>query len=353
MTPRVDSDLLLLGSLPADSTEHAFRRGAELYGDLVFALPDGETGFRQMWIAYDGETLVRNNPGFELTSDKAAGRAPRHQWETPQYKLTGDSVHFERWPRIDDAIESYETFMELRADGVIPAHLRFQVCLPSIECLSLVAFTRQEPHEHRIMVDGFGDLYERELPRLLAAIPHEDLAIQWDCALEAHQIDGVGPYFKSGLDGFIAEVRRIAPLIPEDVLFGYHLCYGTFGGWPMYEARDFGTCVRMANAVVSAAGRPIDWFHLAGPRIFRSEDEDFYRPLTDLDVGDARVFLGLVLPADGEEGLARRHATASRFLADFGVAMYCGFGRQPGEDGEETMSEHARVVRTLAHVASR
>jgi hypothetical protein len=27
--------------------------------------------------------------------------------------------------------------------------------------------------------------------------------------------------------------------------------------------------------------------------------------------------------------------------------MYCGFGRQPGEDGTETMREHAGVVRAL------
>ena len=52
-------------------------------------------------------------------------------------------------------------------------------------------------------------------------------------------------------------------------------------------------------------------------------------------------------PLDGVAGLRRRHATASRYLSDFGVAMYCGFGRQPGADGSETMREHARVVRTL------
>lgn len=42
MAPRVSSDLLLVGSLPAGSTEDAFRASAELFGDLVFALPDGE-----------------------------------------------------------------------------------------------------------------------------------------------------------------------------------------------------------------------------------------------------------------------------------------------------------------------
>ena len=27
--------------------------------------------------------------------------------------------------------------------------------------------------------------------------------------------------------------------------------------------------------------------------------------------------------------------------------MYCGFGRQPGQDGDETMREHAQVIRSL------
>jgi hypothetical protein len=27
--------------------------------------------------------------------------------------------------------------------------------------------------------------------------------------------------------------------------------------------------------------------------------------------------------------------------------MYCGFGRQPGRDGEETMREHSDTVRAL------
>ncbi|MFL5900732.1 MAG: hypothetical protein ACJ75S_05985 [Solirubrobacterales bacterium] len=54
-----------------------------------------------------------------------------------------------------------------------------------------------------------------------------------------------------------------------------------------------------------------------------------------------------MLPLDGAAGLERRHDTASRFLDDFGVAMYCGFGRQPGADGMETMREHAHVVSTV------
>ena len=59
------------------------------------------------------------------------------------------------------------------------------------------------------------------------------------------------------------------------------------------------------------------------------------------------MYLGIVLPLDGVPGLRRRHTTASKYLSDFGVAMYCGFGRQPGADGTETMREHRRVAATV------
>ncbi len=87
--------------------------------------------------------------------------------------------------------------------------------------------------------------------------------------------------------------------------------------------------------------------HMAGPRYLRSEDESFFRPLSDLNTPDTRIYLGIVLPLDGIPGLKRRRATASKYLSDFGVAMYCGFGRQPGANGMETMREHRRVARAI------
>jgi hypothetical protein len=115
----------------------------------------------------------------------------------------------------------------------------------------------------------------------------------------------------------------------------------------MYEARDYAVLVRMANFAVAESGRRVDWLHMAGPRYLRSEEDRFFAPLRDLDVGDTRVFLGIVLPLDGVPGLMRRHATASKYLDEFGVAMYCGFGRQPGQDGEQTMREHRETVLAL------
>lgn len=350
MTSRVPSDLLLLGSLPADSARTAFHAGGELFGDLVSMLPDGETGPRAAWVGYERERLMRPHPDIETVAvTESPTGIPRHAYETPIFKVRPGvtDLRWDRWPRIDDAIESYGAFRQAREEGAFPAHLRFQVCLP-FPSSALNGFKADFAADYPIASRGFEDLVARELQRLLGQVPADDLAIQWDVCYEVLDLEGVVAWTSGDAwERFTGPVERLTRLIPEETLVGYHLCYGTFPEWPMYEAGDLGLLVRMANYAVASSGRRVDWLHLAGPRYLRSEDERFFRPLADLAPDDARVFLGIVLPIDGLSGLERRHRTASRFLADFGVAMYCGFGRQPGQDGMETMREHRRVVTAL------
>jgi hypothetical protein len=350
MTSRAASDLLLVGSLPAESTEAAFRAGAELFGEMTFALPDGETGPRAAWVGYEREQLCRPNPDVVVVAETESPTGiPRHAYETPIFSLRPGvtEVHWDSWPRIDDAIASYREFRALRDEGVIPAGLRFQVGLP-FPASALNAFKADFAVDYPVVERGFEELVARELQRLTAEIPPEDLAIQWDMAYEPQDIEGVIAWTDGDAwERFAGPAKRLTPLIPEETLVGYHLCYGTFPEWPMYETQDLSVLVRMANYAVAESARAVDWLHLAGPRYLRSEDERFFAPLRDLEPGPARVFLGIVLPLDGVPGLRRRHATASKFLDDFGVAMYCGFGRQPGRDGMETMREHRRVVREV------
>ena len=350
MSGRVTSELLLVGSLPAASTDEAFRAGAELFGDMVFALPDGETGPRAAWVGYEREFLVRPNPDVVVVAETESPTGiPRHAYETPVFAIRSgvSELHWDCWPRIDDALASWERFRALRSDGAIPAGVRFQVGLP-FPSSALNGFKADFARDYPVAERAYEELVGRELVRLLSSVPPEDLAIQWDMAYETQDIEGVLAWTAEGAwERYAGPVARLTPQIPEEVLVGYHFCYGTFPEWPMYEARDMALLVRMANYAVAHSGRPVDWVHLAGPRYLRSEDRSFFRPLVDLEVGDTRVFLGIVLPLDGVSGLRRRHATASRYLQDFGVAMYCGFGRQPGADGMETMREHRRVVRSL------
>jgi hypothetical protein len=313
-------------------------------------VPDGETGPRAAWVGYERERLVRPHPDVETVAvTESPTGIPRHAYETPVFRIRDGvaDLHWDAWPRIDEALESYRLFIALRQEGAIPEGVRFQVCLP-FPSSALNGFKADFARDYPVAERGFEDLVRRELERLTGEIPAADLAIQWDVCYEVLDLEGVLAWTPDGAwERFAGPVSRLTRLIPEDVLVGYHLCYGTFPEWPMYEARDMSLLVRMANHAVAESGRSVDWLHLAGPRYLRSEDERFFAPLADLRAADTRVFLGIVLPVDGVAGLQRRHRTASKYLDDFGVAMYCGFGRQPGTDGMETMREHARVVRAV------
>jgi hypothetical protein len=247
MAPRVNSDLLLVGSLPADSADSALRAAAGFFGDLVFALPDGETGARAAWVGYERERLVRPNPGVVVVQETESPTGiPRHAYETPVFGIAPGvtELRWDSWPRIDDAIAGYHVFSALRAEGVIPGHLRFQVGLP-FPASALNGFKADFAADYPVAERAFEDLVARELRRLTAAIPPEDLAIQWDLAYETQDIEGVLAWTpEGGWERFAGPVTRLTRLIPQEVLVGYHLCYGTFPEWPMYEARDIGLLVR-------------------------------------------------------------------------------------------------------------
>jgi hypothetical protein len=88
MNQRVTSELLLVGSLPAESTDAALRAGAELFGDLVFALPDGETGPRAAWVGYEREQLARPTPDVVVVQETTSPTGiPRHAYETPVFGI--------------------------------------------------------------------------------------------------------------------------------------------------------------------------------------------------------------------------------------------------------------------------
>ena len=193
MGSRVASDLLLVGSLPADSPEKALRAASELFGDLVFALPDGETGARAAWVGYEREQLVRPHPDVETVAvtDSPTG-IPRHAYETPIFRIRDgvNELHWDSWPRVDEAIASYELFSALRQEGAIPARLRFQVCLP-FPSSALNGFKADFAADYAIAERGFEELVARELQRLTSEIPAADLAIQWDVCYEVLDLEGV------------------------------------------------------------------------------------------------------------------------------------------------------------------
>jgi hypothetical protein len=93
---------------------------------------------------------------------------------------------------------------------------------------------------------------------------------------------------------------------------------------------------------VAAAGRRVDWIHL--PVLDRGDDA-FLAPLKELAPQGARVYLGAI------HNMARfeaRIATARKYLPDFGLGAYCGFGRLPRSELPTVLADHLKAVEIAA-----
>ena len=143
---------------------------------------------------------------------------------------------------------------------------------------------------------------------------------------------------RDGSSATAAQFRTLGPLVPEGALLGFHLCFGTLGGWPRFAPDSLDGVVDLANGIVEACGRRVDWLHIP---VLDRDDDAFFAPLANLRPHGARVFLGAIHAMDG---FASRVATARKYLADFGVAAYCGFGRTPPEGLPDILRDHLKAV---------
>ena len=135
------------------------------------------------------------------------------------------------------------------------------------------------------------------------------------------------------------QFRVLSADIPDMVLLGFHFCFGTLGGWPRFTPNDLSATVRLANAAVDAAGRRVDWIHIP---VLERTDDAFFAPLKELQPNGARVYLGAVHHMDT---FAQRIATARKYLPEFGVGAYCGFGRLPPADMLKVLEEHRQAIK--------
>ena len=112
----------------------------------------------------------------------------------------------------------------------------------------------------------------------------------------------------------------------------------------MTAMEDLDLCVRMSNEAKKRTGRRLDYVHMP---VIRQPDEAFFAPLDDLDVGDTKVFLGIVHHTDGIEDFRRRRDLARKHLKDFGIGSVCGYGRVEPELLPEILDVHVQDAKEL------
>lgn len=337
----------LVGSINYDDAETTMRRASSLIGPLLTRLPDGEPGKRFHWIMFQPDVLART-AGLERIGDEPVWL---RDLDTRPLRLA-DGVNAADLVLPDlgyaaAARESYATFARLRDSGVIAPGTRFQVCLPTPTAVVGVCFA---PGDRAVLEPIYRNALYGELRNILATIPHEDLAIQFDCAvefliLETHDIDGgTAPWWDGDLwRGLVDRVAGAISEVPDDVETGIHLCYGDVAEKHFVEPRDTTNLVRFASGVLQAVERPLAWLHLPVP--IERDDDAYFVGLEKLELPAAtELYLGLVHREDGADGAARRIATAKRHVSDFGVSTECGIGRAPEGVTDGVLKTHAAVA---------
>lgn len=137
-----------------------------------------------------------------------------------------NAVHFGEAGYSREARASYEDFVNAREAGVLAQGVKFQVSLPTP--FAVVA-SYIAPAALPIVERAYEAAMLREVERICAAIPHNDLCFQWDVCTEMVMLHGRGPRMRPVADmhGFITQrFGRLSAAIPAGVDLGFHLCYG-------------------------------------------------------------------------------------------------------------------------------
>lgn len=330
----------LVGSVLLDDAEAVFRALSERLGSRAPRYPDGETGERHYWITWQSR-VFEVHPSFEQVAEPVRPGAPWKPFRLVE-GIDADGLEFGPLGYAAAAIESHQVFRRLRDGGVIPSGTRFMVALPTP--IAVVNLYVVEPQRQAIL-PAYTAAMARELAEILARIPGDDLAVQWDVMHEivAHAGGPIVLPYPDIVEGTLERLRQLCEPIPDEVELGFHLCYGDPGHKHLVEPTDLGTSVLFANEISKAVDHRVDWIHMAVPR--DRFDDAYFEPLERLEIPkNTMLVLGLVHYTDGVDGTWRRLATAERHRADFAIATECGFGRREPSTMLELLNIHAAVA---------
>jgi ubiquinone/menaquinone biosynthesis C-methylase UbiE len=337
----------LVGSVPLASAEDVFRTLGRELGDRLRRIPDGETGPRADWIVWQYPVLSSRRQ-FEV-----APPLPHSYRALPRLRLRpgsdGAGLTFDSLGYAGAAASSFRTFALMKRDGELPRGCRFQVSLPT-PLAPVSAFVALE--DQAIAERAYEAAMTVEVDQLLAEIPHDQLALQWDTNFEFGMLEGDVPvWFEDVKAGILERLIRISRLVPHDVELGFHFCLGHDEVEPRHVPEDMTRMVEIANALAQVLDRPLHWLHLPVPQ--ERDDPGFVAPLRHLRLQPGtELYLGVVHPGEPEEAARRRIAAAHEATGDFGVATPCGWGRLPAGQVPSLVAAHAALSRPVADPAA-
>jgi hypothetical protein len=309
----------LVGSLPMTSVEEVFQTAAQQLGGAALRLTDGEAGG---WVNIPIAALAGLAEFERLPLPPNADAYMRAPLRLKDGVSPAD-VTFAPTGYVDIATTSYAAFKALKAAGKIAPHTRFQVSLPTPFAALAMAFVESDVP---LLLPRYEEFILSEVAAITARIPHADLAIQWDAAVEVVEIlerhrPSLAALFSP--DDVAAHLARLCNAIPSDVEAGIHLCYGNPNGKHVLEPADTAVMAAFVAQLLPKLRRPLTWLHMPVP--IERDDATYFEPLKTMQLPvETQLFLGLMHLSDGLEGAQRRVAAAKTAVPHFGVSTECG-----------------------------
>jgi len=342
------------GSVNLADADSVMREIATRVPSGLRRVPDGETGDRGNWIFFQMQKFLQSPL---LVPARPPGAAEGDYEQVPQVRLAdGVDPAQMTWPDLGYAgayLGSYATFAALRREGVIPVGVRFQVEYPT-PLASIGAYV--VPGQQQALLGSYERAMFADLGRLLAAVPHAEVAVQWDVAVEFGILEeAFAPGGAQAFDAIVAGLARCVDQVPAEVPVGLHLCYGDYGHQHFKQPQSLALQVRVLNAVTAAAGRVVSFVSFTVPQYQRQES--YFAPLTGLTAGlgtELNFALVPYHPADQEPGTTGDQvrlidaalAASPGGSRAWGICTECGMGRVDREDIPALLDLYHQIIAT-------
>jgi hypothetical protein len=341
----------LNGSVNLADAETVMREALARIPQGLRRVPDGETGDRQQWILFqflkfqELDALVLEQTEVDPST-----------YTTPKLMLRDgvDATGID-WPDLGYAgayQESYATFEKLEQEGVVPPGVRFQVEYPT-PLASIVGFI--VPRDQTTLLPSYEAALFADLDELLAAVPHDRVAVQWDVAVEFGMLEGLMEGGDQDFDAITDHLARCVDRVPAAVPVGLHLCYGDYGHRHFTDPASLEMQIRVIHVVNDKASRPVSWYSVTVPQHVAAPE--FFAPLAGLRLpADTEIYFALV-PYHPEEQAAGTTEEQVRLVGrhlgarEWGICTECGMGRVERDDVPAMLDAHRELVSRFAPTA--
>ena len=343
------------GSVNLPDADTVMREISARIPNGVRRMTDGEPGERNYWIVFQIQKFMAM-PEFEAATEarEAYDTGDVEAPATPQLRLAdGVSAEDVRWPDLGYATaygESFEVFRSLQEAGTIPDGVRFQMQYPTpLACVagSIV------PEDMAAVGESYAAALFADLDRALASLPHDQIAVQWDVAVEFGLLEGTYAGAMP-LEQVAPGLIRCIDHVPDDVPVGHAPAATATTVTSTSNSPTHWRCrSALVNALVSGARRPVNWFSFTVPQAQR--EANYFVPLRDLSAGPvAELYFALVpyYPADQPQGTTAEQvrlidaalAESASGAREWGICTECGMGRVEAADVPALLDKHAEIL---------